>query len=362
MSDGGAGTDDNKEYDPTPRKLEEARKKGEVAKSTDLITAAAYAGFIAAAFGFGASALIGLGDGLRSLLERSVDISDIMLAGSPAPIMGALLQEVAATSWPWFALPAIFALISAIAQRAVVFAPSKIAPKLNRISPITGVKNKFGRAGLFEFAKSFTKLVIYTTLLGVFLWGERHRILASAGLTPAQIMGVLAEMLVTLMLIVFAIAATLGGIDFTFQRAEHIRKNRMSRKEMMDELKNSEGDPHMKQQRRQKGMELATNKMLRDVPKADVVVVNPTHYAVALKWSRAPGSAPVCVAKGVDEIAGRIRALAMEHGVPIQPDPPTARMLHDQVKIGDEIRPEHYQAVAAAIRFAEEMRQKVRAR
>ena len=129
----------------------------------------------------------------------------------------------------------------------------------------------------------------------------------------------------------------------------------------MDEAKASEGDPHVKQQRRQKGYEIAMNQMLADVPKADVVVVNPTHYAVALKWSRLPGEAPVCVAKGVDEIAAQIREVAMEAGVPIHRDPPTARAIHATVRIGEEIRPEHYQAIAAAIRFAEKMRARMRA-
>jgi flagellar biosynthetic protein FlhB len=152
----------------------------------------------------------------------------------------------------------------------------------------------------------------------------------------------------------------IGGIDYMWQYQEHLRKNRMSHKEMMDEFKQNEGDPHMKQQRRQKGYEIAMNQMLADVPEADVVIVNPTHYAVALKWSRLPGEAPVCVAKGVDEIAARIREAAAEAGVPIHRNPPTARALHASVDIGHEILPDQYQAVAAAIRFAEMMRKKAR--
>ena len=134
----------------------------------------------------------------------------------------------------------------------------------------------------------------------------------------------------------------------------------MSFQDLKDETKRTEGDPHMKQSRQQRGREIAMNRMLLDVPKADVIIVNPTHYAVALKWSRAPGSAPICVAKGVDEIAKRIREAAVEHQVPIHSDPPTARALHATVDIGDEIEPEHYQAVAAAIRFADALRNQMR--
>jgi flagellar biosynthetic protein FlhB len=136
----------------------------------------------------------------------------------------------------------------------------------------------------------------------------------------------------------------------------------MSHQEIREETKQSEGDPYMKAERRQRGREIATNRMLLDVPKADVVIVNPTHYAVALQWARTRGSAPVCVAKGQDDVALRIREIAAEAKVPIHSDPPTARALHAAVEIGHEIRPEHYRAVAAAIRFADRMRKAARAR
>lgn len=164
------------------------------------------------------------------------------------------------------------------------------------------------------------------------------------------------------MFIVLAVAAVLGLIDYIWQYAEHQRKNRMSRKEMTDEMKQSEGDPMLKHMRRQKGIAIAMNQMLADVPTADVIVVNPTHYAVALKWNRQSRSAPICVAKGVDEIAARIRETAIEHAVPIHSDPPTARTLFATVEIGAEISHEHFAAVAVAIRFAEDITKRAKAR
>ncbi len=155
--------------------------------------------------------------------------------------------------------------------------------------------------------------------------------------------------------IILAVAALIGMVDFFWQQAEHTRKNRMSRKEVTDEAKQMEGDPHVKQQRRQRGYEIAMNQMLADVPTADVIIVNPQHFAVALKWNREKGSAPVCVAKGVDEIAAKIRESAAKYGVPIHRDPPTARALYSVVDLGEQIPSEQYRAVAAAIRFAEEM-------
>ena len=198
--------------------------------------------------------------------------------------------------------------------------------------------------------------------MAVFLVSQLDRIIGSIQLPPALVVAELGQMLVSMTMIVLVVAAIIGTIDYLWQPAEHIRKNRMSHKDMMDELKQSEGDPVMKQQRRQKGQELAMNKMLADVPTADVILVNPTHYAVALKWDRTAASAPVCVAKGVDEIAAKIRELAHEHAIPVHSDPPTARALHASVNIGQEIAPDHYQAVAAAIRFAEAMRKRARKR
>ena len=136
----------------------------------------------------------------------------------------------------------------------------------------------------------------------------------------------------------------------------------MTHKELRDEQKQAEGDPYMKQERQARGRSIATNRMLDSVPDADVVIVNPTHYAVALQWDRSRPEAPRCVAKGVDQIAWRIRERAEEAGVPIHADAPTARALHAAVDLGEEIAPEHYAPVAAAIRFAEAMRQKARKR
>ena len=173
-----------------------------------------------------------------------------------------------------------------------------------------------------------------------------------------QSIAIMMRLALDFLMIVMLVSAAIGAVDFMWQKAEHIRKNRMSRKELVDEAKQQEGDPHMKGQRRQRAQEIAMNQMLGDVPGADVVIVNPTHYAVALKWSRLPGAAPECVAKGVDQIAFRIREIAEEAAVPIHSDPPTARALFAMVEIGQEVHPEHYQAVAAAIKFAEAMRAK----
>ncbi|MDE9449697.1 flagellar biosynthesis protein FlhB [Aliiroseovarius sp. Z3] len=355
----GTDDDDSKQHEPTQKKLDDARRRGEVARSADLNTATSYLALLLIATSLGAASLTGVGELLTAILARSDQIADEVFRGG-TPFSASLLLGLGKPLLPWFLAPATAVLLLAIATRTFIVAPEKLQPKLNRLSLLSNAKNKFGRSGLFEFAKSFVKLTIYTLVLGVFIWVKLPEILSTMSLSGGMTIVVLLDLCVEFFALVLVIALILGGIDYFWQYQEHLRKNRMSHKDLMDEIKQSEGDPHMKGQRRQKGYAIAMNQMLADVPDADVVVVNPTHYAVALKWSRMPGAAPVCVAKGVDETAARIRQTASEHGVPIHSDPPTARALYATVDIGDEIPPDHYQAVAAAIRFAEKMRNRAR--
>ncbi len=352
--------DDDKQYAPSQKKLDDARKKGEIPRSQDLNTAASYAGLLLAGAGLGGASLIGAGEALMTLIDRPESLSRLIFDGSGGPVSASIIVSVAMPLLPLLAAPAIMVILALVVTRSFVVAPDKIMPKLNKISPLAQAKNKFGRGGLFEFGKSFVKLVIYGVILGVFLSSKLPDILSSMALSPAMATAELLKLALTFLFIVLLVSLTIGGIDFGWQWAEHMRKHRMSHQEMKDEHKQMEGDPHVKQQRRQKGYDIAMNQMMADVPEADVVIVNPTHYAIALKWDRMRGSAPTCVAKGVDEIALRIREVASENGVAIHRDVPTARALHATVEIGEEVRPEHYKAVAAAIRFAEKMRTKAR--
>ncbi|MEO1732546.1 MAG: flagellar type III secretion system protein FlhB [Pseudomonadota bacterium] len=358
MSDQNDSAD--KSFEPTPHKLQQARKKGEVAKSVDLMTAAAYAGLTLAFLAAGAQSIVSVGTQLQVLIDRAFEMSDILFAGGPQGIMGAVLWNVAKASLPIFLLPALAVIAAVTAQRAFVFAPTKLAPKMSRVSVIQNAKQKFGRSGIFEFAKSFAKLLLYSICLAVFLSVRLPEMIAVADSAPGVVISLLGELCIAFLLLVVVISATLGAVDAVWQHQEHRRKNMMSRKEIMDETKNSEGDPHLKQERRARGQAIAAQQMMADVPKADVVIVNPTHYAVALKWSRTAGSAPTCVAKGVDAMAMRIREVAAEAAVPIHSDPPTARALFASLELGDEIAETHYPAVAAAIRFADAMRARAR--
>ncbi len=349
---------DDKPHDPTPKKLEDARKKGEVVKSADLIAAANYGGLVLAIFAAGAFSLQGMAVHLAGMLSRSPQLSaDLFADGGHSRVSGVVVGSITPLI-PLFLLPALAVALAIAAQRSLTFAPEKLLPKLSRLSVLSNAKNKFGRAGLFEFSKSTAKLVAYAVLLGLLIKTNIELLISLPGFYERDVLSVLLSLIAQFLLLSFLATLLLGAVDYLWQLSEHIRKNRMSHQELVDENKNSEGDPHLKNQRRQRGYELAMGQMMSDVPTADVIVVNPTHFAVALKWDRGSGGAPVCVAKGVDHIAAQIRETGQEAGVPIFSDPPTARALYAQIDIGHEISPEHFEPVAAAIRFADAMQKK----
>ncbi|MDF1871729.1 flagellar biosynthesis protein FlhB [Vannielia sp.] len=349
-----------KQHEPTQKRLDDARKKGEVPRSTDVTTAAAYGGILLAASAIGGASLSAVGTVGSQLLGQADQLAPMLTSPGFAALSGGLMGRVVSAMAPWFAIPAVATVLALIAQQAVTFAPDKIKPKLSRISVLSNAKNKFGRNGLFEFFKGFLKLAVISIVLFTYLAYRLPEMISATALDPGQVGVHLGRLCLGFLAIVTVIAGIIAAGDFFWQRAEHLRKNRMTHQELKDEGKESEGDPHIKQQRRQKAMAIASAQMMADVPTADVIIVNPQHYAVALKWNRATLGAPVCVAKGVDDIAARIREVANEHAVPIHRDPPTARALHATVKIGQEIEPEYYAPVAAAIRFAEAMRLKAR--
>lgn len=356
------GSPADKPYPPSQKKIEDARRKGQVPRSTDLNTAVAYAGVVLATGVWGGAMLTGMGAALTSYFSPALwKAVDLRSGATAVNVAGPLLEGLKAMA-PFFALPAVLVLAAIMAQRTMIFHGGNIEPKLSKLNPLENAKKKYGRRGLFDFFKSFVKLSLYAALLAWFIYRREPQIIQSAMFSHAQVILLLGELALGFFTVVLAIAVILGALDYGFQHTEHLRNLRMSHKELMDELKNTEGDPMMKHRRRQRGQEIAQMQMLHKVKDADVIVVNPEHYAVALKWERAPGTAPVCVAKGVDELAMTIRRLASEADVPIYRDPPTARALHATTELDTEIAPEHYAPVAAAIRFAEDMRRKQRAK
>lgn len=349
-------SDEDKQHEPSQKRLDEARKQGQVPRSQDLTTAAVYGAFLATFMIAGGWVMANLSSLGIYLLEQSPRLqtgSARQLHGAIAPVFGQACLVLAVLVLPM----CIAALASILVQRGLVLAPDKVFPKLSRISPLANAVQKLGVDGLVEFAKSTLKMVAVSTIL---LWQiQRHA--ADIGqllyADPKLSLQAVGRLLTDFLMNVTIFMGVVGIADLLWQRLRHLRRNRMSHQEAMDEAKDSEGDPHLKGHRRRRAQELALNTMLADVAKADVVIVNPTHYAVALRWKRSDLHAPICLAKGVDEVAARIRERANLAGIPLHRDPPTARALHARVDVGKAIHPEHYRAVAAAIRFAEKIRQ-----
>ncbi|WP_134682419.1 flagellar type III secretion system protein FlhB [Paracoccus ravus] len=349
---------DDKQFEPSPQKLRRAREEGHIPRSTELTAALTFLGL------WGAYALSS-----AAMIPRWQAMAARALGGEPMPETGrdwifdiahGLGIHASAMVLLFVGLTALPVIFGLIVQRSVVFIPKKLFPDGGRINPLRNAKQKFGKEGLISFTISLIKA---STVIagGVFL----YRWLAWWIITSDRAIGaqwIDGMNFVTLWMIYLALCTgvVFAGIDVLWKRFAYMRQQMMSRQELLDENKENEGDPQFKAVRRQKSVDIVLSSMLANVAKADVVIVNPTHYAIALEWKRGSGRAPVCLAKGVDEIAARIREQATEHRVPIWSDPTCARALHASVAIGEEIQAEHFAPVAAAIRFAESIRRKVR--
>lgn len=346
-----------KTHDATPKKLEDARKKGDIAKSLDISATAAYAGLSLAILASGPSMMSGFGNSLSIFLRQPDTFHGVMPHVGGASFALPILMSSLSALAPLIVLPFSAVLASLVAQRAFVWTPDKIAPKMSRLSLLQNAKQKFGLTGIVQFLKNTIKMLAYTIALILVLMNRSDEMIATLTTNSAGVIMMLTGIAIELLIVTTVIAVVIGLADLIWQQFDHARKQRMSYQDLKDEQKTSEGDPHMKGQRRQRAQEIASNRMLHSVPEADVIVVNPTHFAVALKWSRSRNEAPKCIAKGQDEIAARIREIAEENKIPIHSDPPTARLLYRTLEIGEEIHPEHYASVAAAIKFADRIRQ-----
>ncbi|NNU15367.1 flagellar biosynthesis protein FlhB [Parvularcula sp. ZS-1/3] len=333
-------------------KKERAKKKGDVPVSQEANTAAALAGFVLA-LAFAAAGAAGFSKLLRGFLLHPEEASTALLEGG---MTGKLSVEAMLFLVPLAAVPGIAVILALGLQQSIVFAPQRIKPSIDKISPLKNAGKKFGPQALLEFAKNSLKAVVLSIVSGIFLWIEANRV----ALQIPEGRNILAVLLMRELLlfvgIAFAVSAVFALIDIPIVRAQREKRLKMSHQETKDERKDSEGDQDLKAKRRMKAQEIANQRMMEDVKTADVLLMNPTHYAVALKWDRSGEDLPKCVAKGTDEVALRLRAAASEAGVPVREDPPSARSLHATVGVGEAIKPEHFAAVAAAIRFADRIR------
>lgn len=352
MSD--APEQDDKTEEPTQRRLDEALKRGDVAKSVELTTLFVLGGFtlsLIVAAGPSARGLVGpLREHLAGIGMASADPVHLLAAGRHA--LGAALAALALP----IGLVTLGALLGSV-QHKPLWTLEPLTPKFSRLSPLSGLKRLMGQEAWIQFGKGLAKIAIVGTVAGLVLWGERWRLDAFARLDVAAVMPAILTLALELMGGVLAIYALLAGADAAYQRWAWRRRHRMSKHELKEEFKETEGSPEVKARLRQIRVARLKRRMMAAVPDATLVVANPTHFAVALKYESGM-AAPVCVAKGVDALALRIRAVAAEHGVPVVENPPLARALHATVEIDAEIPVEHYKAVAEVVGYVLRLRRR----
>ncbi|MDB5511312.1 MAG: flhB [Enterovirga sp.] len=334
--------------EPTQHRLDEALKRGDVVKSAEISTFLALGALMLGLSVAGAVSARNLALDMRAFL-----MNPHLLPGGPDAMMWAGRKAVMSTLWavgPIAGLLFVAAIAAGLIQHRPVWSFDPLMPKFDRLSPMAGLKRIMGPQALGNFGKGLLKILIVGALSVWLLWGEHNRVEALVGMAPADIMGAVFGLALKLLGLVLAAHAVLAGGDYVMARFSWMRRQRMTKHELKEEMRNQDGNPEIKAKLRQIRVLRLRKRMMAAVPQATVIVTNPTHYAVALKYEKGQ-AAPICVAKGVDELALRIRSVATEHNVPIVENPPLARALHASVQIDDEIPVEHYKAVAEVIGF-----------
>lgn len=345
-----------KTEEPTEKKLRDAIEKGDVAKSTEISNwFILVGGALIIVFYAGPMAQV-LVEALSQFLARPHELIE-RLETPPALARDIVLLFVRVI-WLPMGILLIAAVLGNVLQHAPVLSTEKMKPKLDKISPIKGLKRLFGMSSLVNFSKSLAKLTIVGFICFVVIWPERDVLPSLIARDVASYLPLLRALTIKLLAGVIAVLTVLALLDFIYQKFEHRKKLRMTKQEVKDEHKQMEGDPTVKAKLRQLRMERGRKRMMQAVPSATVVVTNPTHYAVALKYEHGQTQAPVVVAKGVDQIALRIRQLANDNDVPIIENPPLARLLYAQVELDQEIAADHYQAVAEVISFVMKLKKR----
>lgn len=340
--------DSQKTEEPTQKRLEEARKKGDVVKSLDVpiwFLFLATAAIMAAA-----GPLAGMiADPLVRIMDHphAFKLTD----GGAQQLMGALLMSLALPLGIIFAVITVASLLGHVIQHRPLWTGEKMKPELSKLSPIKGLQRMFGMQGWMNLLKSFLKMAAITAAMIYAVWPEARAISESGRLDPEGLLIMTQVIAGRLLLAAIVVIGVIAAIDYLFQRFTFMKRMRMSRQDVRDEVKQQEGDPQIRARLRQIRLERSRKRMMQNVPKSTVVITNPTHYSVALRYDPAVDAAPVCMAKGVDEVALRIREKAKEHGVPIVENVALARALFATVEIEETVPREHFEAVAKVIGF-----------
>lgn len=343
----------------TPRKREEARQKGQVARSTDLSASIVLVLGVLMVGWFGPR----LVEAMRVIMMEALSLTVVadMNAGNAGMLMLRALQMCLLAAGPLVLGVLMAALIGNVIQVGFYATPQRLQPKLDSLSPLNGVKRIFGGVQAFvQLGMNLLKLTVVGFVGYTAVHGRLGEIVASQQLEYMQMLSLGAELVYSVAIRVAVVLLILAIIDYAWKRYKHERDLRMTKQEVRDEMKRMEGDPMIKARRRQIQIQMSRDRQKKSVPTADVVVTNPTEYAVALKYDAASGGAPRVVAKGRGLIAAEIRRIAIENGVPILERPPLARALYRMVEVGQEIPEEFYAAVAEILAYVYELTGRLR--
>jgi flagellar biosynthetic protein FlhB len=348
--------DTEKTEDPTPKRLDEAIQRGDVVRSPEVNTWFMIAGGVLTLMVFAGPMAANLQTTFRGLIANSYQIP----TDGPAltDLAKALASDLLAALGMPFLLLMLAALLGTAIQHRIVLSVEPIMPDLSKISPAAGLRRLFSKQALVNFVKGIAKVTIFGAVIAALLWPQRHRVAGLVSADPAQILPFTQSLAMHMLGTVVAILAVIAVADYLFQHRVWYERQKMSFRELKEEFRQTDGDPQIKGKLRQLRQQRMKKRMMADVPKASLVIANPTHYAIALRYERGM-NAPVCVAKGVDLIARKIREVAEAHGIPVVENPPLARALHGTVEIDQEIPQEHYRAVAEIIGYLMRLRRLV---
>jgi len=351
--------DTERSEDPTQKRLDEALERGDVAKSQEVNTWFVIAAGALLLMAFSGPMVNGIATTLRGLVAHSGSIR-VDGRGFTSIVEKLSLEVVAVVAIPLLLL-ALAAVGGNMIQHRLVWSTEALKPKFSKVSPMAGFGRLFSKQALANFVKGLIKLALIGTIMTALMYPERFRLDALVRIDPAAMLSITQSLSLQMMGAVVAVLALIAAADYLFQYRQWFERQKMSVRELKEEFKQTNGNPEVKAKIRQIRQTRSRKRMMAAVPDASVVITNPTHFAVALKFERGM-NAPICVAKGADLIARKIREVATEHNIPIVENPPLARALHATVEIDQEIAPEHYQAVAEVIGYVMRLNRAVAAR
>lgn len=335
---------------PTSKRMGDARERGQIARSQDLSSAALLLCALVGLIVLGGPLVRGMAAFLRSELDGGI-LEPVSRADDAKVVLMDLILKLAIIAGPAMAVMFVAAYAAHVVQVGWLFSSKPLVPSFSRLNVIKGIGKLFSRRNLVKGVVNILKVALVGMVATLVARADIGGLVSLPRLTVGQSLVFVGALLLKLALWLLAILLILGLIDYIYQRWQHSQDLRMTKQEVKDERKNSEGDPMVKARRMRIARQIAMQRLRSDVPQADVVVTNPTHYAVALKYDSAKMRAPKVVAKGADYMALQIRLIATTHGVPIVEKPALARALYASVDVGREIPVEQYEAVAELLAY-----------